>query len=544
MDYPFSKCEHPKTLRNKYTGETVVVPCRECNACRLALAHERETLVKLEQEYSKYTYFLTLTYDNENMPKFVFQRVGSDSWQMINKCSRLGKVDEVMETFSNSDCDLNSPNVLEALKVKSRYLHKYEFGYTCNREIALFMKRLRVNIVRFFLRYSKINNLNIDYDDPLRYYAVSEYGPETFRPHWHVLLFFNSDLTAKVIRRFVCESWQFGNVVCEKSAGKCSSYVSAYVNSFSCLSSHLQFNAVRPCCSHSQFFGSYYYRNKFKEIQELPVEQALNHVLKLGSSMSIIPSWKSFENYFFPRCSKFNSKAFEDLVYTYHLYDVFTQEFGFFSVLELARQFIELYRRSCFVDEFYWNTRFGHQKSILLKWYHDKNMSSLTQLDDISIESQVMCVARDLYISKRFLYNCSHVNYYVGVVVPMDVVTKNVRRIVDYYKLKEYRKLVEWYKKQEEYTNIYGFHGYMNFYDDVHLSVPRSLDEVARPVSKEQYFLSTLSIGNDVWIDETNYKELFFNIFKSGYSCSCLTKMDASIKHKRQNDLNSIFLTF
>lgn len=54
--------------------------------------------------------------------------------------------------------------------------------YVCNRDLDLFLKRLRSYYP----------------DEKICYYAVSEYGPTSFRPHWHLLLFSNSERFSKL----------------------------------------------------------------------------------------------------------------------------------------------------------------------------------------------------------------------------------------------------------------------------------------------------------------------------------------------------------
>lgn len=102
------------------------VPCGQCLDCRLAKSRDWATRCVLESLYHPEgsCFFLTLTYDEEHVPK--------------------------------SDCGF------ETLE-KDR--------------ISIFMKRLR----RKF-QYQKE-------DIGIRFYGVGEYGSETFRPHYHLLLF-------------------------------------------------------------------------------------------------------------------------------------------------------------------------------------------------------------------------------------------------------------------------------------------------------------------------------------------------------------------
>ena len=67
--------------------------------------------------------------------------------------------------------------------------------------------------------------------ETLHFYAVGEYGPIHFRPHYHILLFTDSDEVAKVLRECHDKSWKLGRSDFQRSAGGAASYVASYVNS-------------------------------------------------------------------------------------------------------------------------------------------------------------------------------------------------------------------------------------------------------------------------------------------------------------------------
>ena len=63
-----SNCEHPKTIKNPYTGEVMVVPCGRCNTCINKKASQWIQRLDQESRCWKYTAFFTLTYDQDHMP--------------------------------------------------------------------------------------------------------------------------------------------------------------------------------------------------------------------------------------------------------------------------------------------------------------------------------------------------------------------------------------------------------------------------------------------------------------------------------------------
>ena len=65
---PFTKCLHPvkvKTLRG-----IQLVKCGKCPACENALRSELRAKVQQEETHSKFSFFITLTFDDEHLPLF------------------------------------------------------------------------------------------------------------------------------------------------------------------------------------------------------------------------------------------------------------------------------------------------------------------------------------------------------------------------------------------------------------------------------------------------------------------------------------------
>lgn len=105
------------------------VPCGHCIGCRQDQSKEWASRLVMEMQYHDSAYFVTLTYDDFNVP--------------------------VVEYFD--------PETGE-----------YDINYSLvKRDVQLFMKRLRS---RF-------------HDDRIRFYLAGEYGDTTRRPHYHAILF-------------------------------------------------------------------------------------------------------------------------------------------------------------------------------------------------------------------------------------------------------------------------------------------------------------------------------------------------------------------
>lgn len=105
------------------------VPCGQCFGCRLSYSRQWANRLMMELEYHDSAYFVTLTYDELHAPTNFYP----------------------------------DPDTGEAIPVLT----------LCVDDIQRWMKRLRKAFP----------------DDHIRYYLAGEYGPETFRPHYHAIVF-------------------------------------------------------------------------------------------------------------------------------------------------------------------------------------------------------------------------------------------------------------------------------------------------------------------------------------------------------------------
>ena len=112
---------------NKY--EPIALPCGQCIGCRIDHSRDWANRLMLERQYHDSAWFCTFTYDDDHVPR---------SWYP-------------------------DPETGEA--IPSLTLNK--------RDVQLLMKRIR----RHFP------------DDKIRFFACGEYGGQTFRPHYHAIIF-------------------------------------------------------------------------------------------------------------------------------------------------------------------------------------------------------------------------------------------------------------------------------------------------------------------------------------------------------------------
>lgn len=300
----FNRCEHPRIIKNKYTGEPVYVECGVCPHCLISRSDAKRNLCDYEKWNRKYCYFVTLTYNSQYVPKmslvpiedYEFDYPVGKNWPAVRSQlrtrmlldSRVKKEDN-RQVINMYTCKVNfpyidehlrdiyascaaatefrnnykpvyqslarpyilrtiprmsklqnfkdvqreeliwiSPEQAEMLKKKSKCegndnafpQFKGLLKYVNYRDYQLFAKRFRKYLFTKIGSYEKISS-----------YVVSEYSPKTFRPHFHVLFFFDSDEVAKNIRQAVYQSWKLGRVDTQLARDSAGSYVSGYLNS-------------------------------------------------------------------------------------------------------------------------------------------------------------------------------------------------------------------------------------------------------------------------------------------------------------------------
>lgn len=299
-------CFHPNSFINPYTGEEVTASCGKCDACRNTRASEWVMRLDLEASCHKYVLFCTLTYDELNVPQII----------------RLRYEDYTEQTpaYINSDTGV----IIETSEIRERFESK-DFVYCRNTKVLQYLdKRDFQNFIKRLRYYFR----EADKDAFLRYYICGEYGPSTYRPHGHMLLFFDSDRCAKDIKILLSKAWTFGNIYdphfVEGSAAK---YCASYINSFSKLPKVYLHKEIRPFAlfSKSPAIGTMF--PNVAQVREIFDRGDITFRRFDSASFSFKnePFWRSFESRLFPRCQRFGSLLHVDRVALYRLYEGFAK---------------------------------------------------------------------------------------------------------------------------------------------------------------------------------------------------------------------------
>lgn len=89
----------------------------------------------------------------------------------------------------------------------------------CKRDVQLFLKRLRKRVKE-----------RLHWDTPLRYFLVGEYGGNTHRPHYHMLLF--NAPTYPHFDRDIEKAWQKGFITVDEVSPRRIAYVANYLTGY------------------------------------------------------------------------------------------------------------------------------------------------------------------------------------------------------------------------------------------------------------------------------------------------------------------------
>nr|DAW04009.1 MAG TPA: Replication associated protein [Microviridae sp.] len=215
-------CFCPNMVYNPYLADYVLVPCRTCPACRSSYARDLQNRIESECRSHKFNFFFTLTYDNAHMPMY-YAYPSEDGVYFRAFRGDKPLLDAQGLELPELDFDLQDSWYAEP----QHNPYSTGFGFCYKPDIQNFFKRLRINLVR---KYGNVP------ESKIRYFVASEYGPATYRPHYHGIIFCDDERIANDMPRIICENWQmcsFDRCDVQLVSGSAPQYVAKYVNGFS-----------------------------------------------------------------------------------------------------------------------------------------------------------------------------------------------------------------------------------------------------------------------------------------------------------------------
>lgn len=481
--YPVVRCYSPRKIVNAYTGESMVVPCGHCAACALRRASFLATWCEMESQTHKYTVFITLTYSNRFVPR-------------AKVCGSLDRPYDY--DLVSDDGEVLAPVGMSEEKLELFLKKLYLFGdvpYLRKEDLQKFFKRFRY--------YAKKTSKS-----KVRYFACGEYGPVRFRPHFHILLFFDDPSILQVCESCVLASWPFGRVDVQTVNGSASSYVAGYVNSNVALPQVLKAPTVCPFCVHSQRLGKGILdREREKVYAETPDDFIKRSFISHGKYREItLPS--SFQAFYFPKCKGYSIKSKSARLQSYRIYDTAKRAFPeTSSCLGLAKEIAlcNYFFPSCVSAPFDIETR------KVLDYF---NEPAPDDVESLEFTKYINRIYNELLVSRHFIDFCCYGRTDFRTCEAM------VDKIDAFYSRLDYLHLTSFFESQQLFydSNLYGS-------DDL---LSDGFDNTYYP-----YFYNNIAINVQDYTITPAYQLMRRETAKLAYD---------RIKHKKLNDLNNFFI--
>ena len=542
-------CQHRSFITNRYTGARIAVDCGQCDYCIHKRAQKASMRVKTAGSAFKYSYFVTLTYDNEHVPLFNCKVLHSEYEDVVGISGDIHFGDEYHKYIPVSEYQCDDNSVLRHIffeqvqgtvpfdrEIKEYTSVKDNWFLSMDAIRSFIYKTQSVDKTNYpaseqygrdnlipFLNYVDVQNYikrlrkylykQLGSYETLHFYAVGEYGPVHFRPHYHILLFTNSEEVSKVLRHCHDKSWKFGRSDFQITRGGASSYVSSYVNSLS--SAPLLYRSCRAFRPRSRASLGFFEKGcDFVEGEEpyAQIEQKIDSVVNgrvysfNGISVRSTPP-VSYIRTLLPRFSSArddDSVAIARVLRAVHSTPKRIAKYGFIaykqdSVLSLVRTYYQYLKANPILTDD--DKIILHSARCLTRFC---NSSS-----DVDIESYINKLYRlFLYVYKFFrnwhlpTFGCN-IDSYAGRIMFI------LKKGIEYEKKKNYESLRDAYNLRSQYLEI----------SDCMFALPQNGQEidVLQNVSSE-----TLQL-----LEQLRYR--------SSTYCRDM------IKHKKLNDANDIF---
>lgn len=258
-------CINRKRFYNKWLHSWQWSDCGHCPSCLQAKANKRTMRIK-SALYKGYVQLLvTLTYRNINIPYIRKDEIKENSpsiniyrdcsvrrvrikgdYSMAYKYNRQKEVVSVVDCFEKRIFP-DASDVRKLPKLRGQQ-DRNKVGVLLFKDVQDFEKRLRINLKR---RYG----ISL----PIFSFKCSEYGPSTFRPHFHLLISVPSCFLAEC-KSAIIQAWPYDSrIKSAKSieiARNASSYVSSYVNRGADFPAFLGHKSFLPKHSFSKGYGT------------------------------------------------------------------------------------------------------------------------------------------------------------------------------------------------------------------------------------------------------------------------------------------------
>ena len=542
-------CQHRSFITNRYNGARIAVDCGQCDYCIHKKAQKASMRVKTAGSAFKYSYFVTLTYDNEHVPLMSCKVLHSDYEDAIGISGDIhfGHEYHKFIPVSEYQCDDSAMlrhiffeqvqgtvpfdrEIKEYVPVKDNwflsmdairsFIHKTQSvdktDYFASEQYGrdnLIPFLNYVDVQNYIKRLRKYLYKQLGSYETLHFYAVGEYGPVHFRPHYHILLFTNSEEVSKVLRYCHDKSWKLGRSDFQIARGGASSYVASYVNSLS--AAPLLYRSCRAFRPRSRASLGFFEKGcDFVEGEDpyAQIEQKLDSVVNgrvynfNGVSVRSTPPM-SYIRTLLPRFSSAcndDSIAIARVLFAVHSTPKRIAKYGFIdykqdSVLSLVRTYYQYLKANPILTDD--DKIVLHSSRCLTRFC---NSSS-----DVDIESYINKLYRlFLYVSK-FFRNWHLPDFGSDLTSYTNRILFILRTGIEYEKKADYERLRDVYELRAQYPDV----------SDCMFALPQNGQEID--------ILSNVSHETVQLLEQLRYRSATF--------CRDM------IKHKKLNDANNIF---
>lgn len=257
----FPRCNNPVSVVGRHG--TTLVGCHSCIQCRVAAQEHLCKLLEVEASKHKYVEFLTLTYDDLHLPyidtsyMYPFGYALRIPNRVIKKYNRKTESSYFVEDKISKSFQLTSFDDIDTASMLRAYYTRIDKYFS---RFPSRSRGIRNNSVVPILWYDDIRKyigrlrkwFKKEYNETIRYYIICEYGSQSFRPHYHILLFHDSPRARADFRnvrvlpqstkdnsREVClkldlaELWVYGDTTTKVTDGNMQEYVSKYLTQHS-----------------------------------------------------------------------------------------------------------------------------------------------------------------------------------------------------------------------------------------------------------------------------------------------------------------------
>lgn len=352
-------CFRPLHLFNN--GAEYLVPCGKCDGCLLHRANEWSMRLGSELDNNANSIFFTLTYYNKYLPHLF--RVQDSFLKFENRYDDLypnvrfnTKEDVFRKDLSSEDVFIvNSVLPHSSLPSPVPAITNVRSGdylpYLSKSDIQLYIKLLRKSIDLNFPDYGE--------NKRFRYFIIGEYGPTTYRPHYHgVIICESHEVSEYLIECGLYSNWK----MCDKTlfdqyTHYCDSgargYVTQYLTCFTNLPKVYKCKPLKPfrLCSKNGAIGA----NDFDKTKVF--EDVFNGIIEYSKDISRLQQ-KSLLRYpsylidsIFPKCFEYRKFSFDGLLRLYsRVYRIKRQFSKYVEKFGLRSCYDRLYPKSKDVD--------------------------------------------------------------------------------------------------------------------------------------------------------------------------------------------------